>query len=121
MASFLTAPHIVIAFNAIAIVITFSFAYDITVKRKKERQIFQSQYLESDNYKGINKEKRPWTKIQKINKEIQSDKYLYLKVGVKVTILEAIKKKSHHILVVPMMFSPNINELSEELNPEWAW
>ena len=73
MASFLTAPHIVIAFTTIAIakVDTFSFAYDITVKRKKERKIFLSQYLESDNYKGINKEKSPWTKIQKNMQKIQ--------------------------------------------------
>ena len=69
---------------------------------------------------GSNTEKKPWTNLQNLyknlSKEIKSDNFWYCKVGRAITIWGAILeklpflkgKKLFHILMVAIIFSPTV-------------
>ena len=64
-----------------------------------------------DNYMGSNTEKKPWTNLQNLyknlSKEIKSDNFCYRKGGRAITKWRAIEKKLFRILMVALIFSPN--------------
>ena len=81
---------------------------------------------QSHNYMGSNTEKKPWTNLQNLyknlSKEIKSDNFCYCKVGRPMTKWGAIEKspilryyhfkgkqKLFRILMVEIIFSPTVN------------
>ena len=63
---------------------------------KKSDNYRYRKHWKSDNYTGINTEKKPWTNLQnqykKWNKDIKSNNFYYHKVERAITKCEAIKK-----------------------------